>query len=286
MMFKITDPNGKEICSVESTNPTRSEEGLFGLGKKIIAYVALEENETPREERSMWALSTPKRCVRNMFKSFDINGVDEKQTLGGNEININEYGSTKIIVKAKNKNKLNTKVCLYKIEVNPKAAGGQFKTTMDKYGLYVNQQMLINVLAKETGTVLEFAKKYGVDFVIDDSVSLNASILKKIYQEAVKSVTPVIKDLDGFNIYADEDELESFYEGDTKCISLIRCDAWEFTGGKARDSNEYDKYTVAYNKVVSDCTKALKSNSFANKYFAKIDYDGDWDDGSIQMIIK
>lgn len=30
MIFKITDPNGKEVFSVESTNPTRSEESVVG----------------------------------------------------------------------------------------------------------------------------------------------------------------------------------------------------------------------------------------------------------------
>ncbi len=37
MLFKITDPNGKEVFSVESTNPTRSEEGLPISGKEIAA---------------------------------------------------------------------------------------------------------------------------------------------------------------------------------------------------------------------------------------------------------
>lgn len=37
MIFKITDPNGKEVCSVESTNPIKSEEALPISGKEIAA---------------------------------------------------------------------------------------------------------------------------------------------------------------------------------------------------------------------------------------------------------
>ena len=278
MNYELRDAKGNLIVGV------KSEEGLFGFGgsKTITAYYSLREDDgSPTEKDFVWCYSDPKRCVRHMFDKYEcgLNGVDEKQSTCDWEINLTEHDFTKIIIKAKNKDKLNTRVCLYKLEIIPDGR-------MDKYG--VEAKSVIKVISKEVATVDEFTKKYGVKYMIDNTVQLSSSELRKFIQNTLTAVKDKIPNsVEGIGICKpDKEDIEEFLSGDTKSFPLIRYDAWDGTNNRARDEDAYNEFDEKLESIIKTVDETLKANPNTNKYYSHIGCDGDWDDGYYSVYIK
>ncbi len=279
MNCELRDAKGNLIVGV------KSEEGLFGLGSSgtITAYYSIREDADPPKWTSsfIWCHSNPMRCVRHMFDRYEcgLNGVDEKQSKCSWDINLTEHDFTKIIIKAKNKDKLNTRVCLYKLKIIP-------KEKIDKYG--VEAKHVIKIISKEVATVAEFAKKYGVKYEVDNTVQLSSSELKKVIQNflnAIKSKVP--NNIKGIGIYKpDKEDIEEFLSGEVKDIPLIHYDAWVGTNGHARDEDEYNEFDEKLQTVIKTVDETLKTDPNTSKYYSHIDCGGDWDDGLYCVYIK
>lgn len=275
MNCELRDANDNLIVGI------KSEEGLFGP-KTITAYYSLREDDSsPTEKDYVWCYSDPKRCVRHMFDKYKcgLNGVDEKQSTCDWEINLTEHDFTKIIIKAKNKNKLNTRICLYKLEIIPDGR-------MDKYG--VEAKSVIKVISKEVATVDEFAKKYGVKYIIDNTIQLSSSELRKFIQNTLTAVKDKVpSDVKGIDICKpDKEDIEEFLSGDTKSFPLIRYDAWDGTNNRARDEDAYNEFDEKLQSVVKAVDETLKTNPNTSKYYSHIGCSGDWDDGDYSVHIK
>lgn len=278
MNYELRDAKGNLIVGV------KSEEGLFGFGgsKTITAYCSLrEDGGSPTEKDYVWCYSDPKRCVRHMFDKYEcgLNGVDEKQSTCDWEINLTEHDFTKIIIKSKNKDKLNTRVCLYKLEIIPDGR-------MDKYG--VEAKSVIRIISKEVATVAEFAKKYGVKYMIDNTVQLSSSELRKFIQNTLTAVKDKIpNNVEGIGVCKpDKEDIEEFLSGDTKSFPLIRYDAWDGTNNRARDEDAYNEFDEKLESIIKTVDETLKANPNTNKYYSHIGCDGDWDDGYYSVYIK
>ena len=281
MNCELRDAKGNLIVGV------KSEEGLFGP-KTITAYAALEEGQTPlTTEYGFSCYKNQNKCTRGMFGEFGIKGVDERQSKYDYYINLNESSFTKIIVKAKNESKLNTKVHLYKIEISPRALTGSY-LGIDKYGAYIRKSDVIKVVGEEVATVAEFAKKYGVKYVIDNTAQLSSSELRKFIQNILTAVKDKIpNNVEGIGICKpDKEDIEEFLSGDTKSFPLIRYDAWDGTNNRARDEDAYNEFDEKLQSIVKAVDEALKANSNTNKYYSHIGCSGDWDDGDYSVYIK
>ena len=137
-------------------------------------------------------------------------------------------------------------------------------------------------------TINTIINKYDIKFDIKDTTSVEKS-RAKIYNEALKISKQIVKEAlnkypggkAGFaaNGFYDDDEKEEFLSGIEDNFPVVNCDAWEYTGGKARDEEEYKKYTECFNFIYGQCKEKLSK-------YGKIDYYGDWDDGPIVLIVK
>lgn len=279
MNCELRDTKGNLIVGI------KSEEGLFGLGSSgtITAYYSIREDADPPKWTSsfIWCHSNPMRCVRHMFDKYEcgLNGVDEKQSKCSWEINLTEHDFTKIIIKAKNKDKLNTRVCLYKLKIIP-------KERIDKYG--VEAKHVIKIISKEVATVAEFAKKYGVKYEIDNTIQLSSSELKNVIQNFLNAIkTKVPNNIKGIGIYKpDKEDIEEFLSGEVKDIPLIHYDAWVGTDGHARDEDAYNEFDEKLQSIIKTVDETLKTNPNTSKYYSHIDCGGDWDDGLYCVYIK
>jgi len=150
---------------------------------------------------------------------------------------------------------------------------------------YGEQHKYKFISVEDKGNVMSLISKYSIKTKVKDN-GIKEDDREKIYKDACKIANKVILDLSksdpnikkGFNVVNhDEYDLSDFINGIDNYIDIIYCDAWSYTNNKARDEEEYNKYQQALDNVVEEFKNRVK--------FAKVEYDGDWDDGCLEIYL-
>ena len=142
----------------------------------------------------------------------------------------------------------------------------------------------------ESGKVIEILDRCKVSYKINNTGATEKyrrQLFKTLQSIAKEALSKTEKDglsTKGFSVndgketdtYG-ETENSEFFIGLENYISIIDCDAWEFTNNKARDDEEYSKYMESFYKIYKYLDQGIKAKSIKGK----LDYYGDWDDGPI-----
>ena len=104
-------------------------------------------------------------------------------------------------------------------------------------------------------------------------ISKAAIICKGIFSKSwiKKSIRIVVED--------DKERKEDFLNGETDNIRIGWYDVWDAVPN-ARDEDAYEKWTKEIESCLDKCTKLLGVKGY------QITYEGDWDDGSIELTLK
>lgn len=90
----------------------------------------------------------------------------------------------------------------------------------------------------------------------------------------------------GFKLYSDKEikeVIDEYINGETTSIWLGKYDAWEFTNGRARDKDQYEKFT----NVQIEIENNIKTLSKRLKFPCTITCEGgDWDDGFYEIYLN
>lgn len=90
----------------------------------------------------------------------------------------------------------------------------------------------------------------------------------------------------GFKLYSDKEikeVIDEYINGETTSIWLGKYDAWEFTDGRARDKDQYEKFT----NVQIEIENNIKILSKRLKFPCTITCEGgDWDDGFYEIYLN
>ena len=270
-MITISLENGDTV-----TIQDKSQEGLFGFGKNKEEYGYLISPSVKTNENNVVVGSydsvyrNPKFAVALLLEYDFYTGIKSKKDNKGNHIIPKKY--------EENLKKMWT---LYKLKVN----SSNFKTNKDysdykeyKIGGCLKPNSSIPCVEKIELPVGKLCEKFGVKYTIAQDVNR-----KDIYNKIIRIVKSVLKDhIRGFGESNDKEESLNFIEGLSDSLYVISYDAWEYTNGKARDENEYNKFNDRFNSILGQLNKALKDNNIQGRFSS----DGDWDDGDIYYSCK
>jgi hypothetical protein len=129
--------------------------------------------------------------------------------------------------------------------------------------------------------------KYSIE-VVEGKVPANIkSGRMSVYNKVLQIAKQALSEIDvkkGFKIANDNEEngITEFSIGITNHVDIINCDAWAFTGNKARDEEEYNRYEKTFIELLHKLDEKFKSNNIPGE----TDYYGDWDDGPIVFVIE
>ncbi len=159
----------------------------------------------------------------------------------------------------------------------------------DEGNTYGERNKFTLIESSEEGNIMDLIKKYNIKIDIQDNTAL-INKRSKMYKDACKIAKKIIDDLSkedpqikkGFSVVnssnndSDYDSLTDFEDNMDNSCEIISCDAWFYTNNKARDQEEYEKYSKAFDKIFGEFKRQVA--------FASVDYYGDWDDGPIVII--
>lgn len=90
----------------------------------------------------------------------------------------------------------------------------------------------------------------------------------------------------GFKLYSDKEikeVIDEYINGETTSIWLGRYDAWEFTDGRARDEDQYEKFTNVQIEIENNIKTLSKRLKFPYTITCE---GGDWDDGFYEIYLN
>ena len=90
----------------------------------------------------------------------------------------------------------------------------------------------------------------------------------------------------GFKLYSDKEikeVIDEYINGEITSIWLGKYDAWEFTDGRARDEDQYEKFTNVQIEIENNIKALSKRLKFP---YAITCEGGDWDDGFYEIYLN
>ena len=90
----------------------------------------------------------------------------------------------------------------------------------------------------------------------------------------------------GFKLYSDKEikkVIDEYINGETTSIWLGKYDAWEFTNGRARDKDQYEKFTNVQIEIENNIKTLSKRLKFPYTITCE---GGDWDDGFYEIYLN
>ena len=208
--------------------------------------------ETFKKKRYLhFHYSSPEKAIKNFLLSEDIK-YDDRWLL----LNF----KPKVEISANKWDRIKNKKVVLACNDDSKTKEFTIEELFNKYGFKVNVSGKLDEVFHDKDN----RKKY---------IAKASIICKGIFSKSwiKKSVHISIED--------DEERKEDFLNGETDSIRIGWYDIWKAVPN-ARDEEEYKKWTKEIEYCLDKCTKLLGVKGY------KITYDGDWDDGAIELELK
>lgn len=261
---------------LEETNISYTNESYIIQKLKKLFKDKIEDNKEKDEKSKVGYVAT--------YKNYKVGSVEK---LAGVEVKISikeslesyivimsgERKDNKIRVKSNKFNKIiDEEITIYKLDI------------IEYNDLQEYKCKISNIVDK--GKISDLINKYKIEYDVvntEETKKYRSQLFKKLQIIAKNAINKAKNDglsVLGFTVYSGKDEYgdeDEFFLGLQNYIDLVDCDAWEFTKNKARDDNEYDKYSKSFGVIYKYIDDEIKSQGIKGK----LDYYGDWDSGPI-----
>jgi len=267
-----------DIISYSKSNTSPIVEGLFPVKVYTCSYNKIDIN---KKKSYVFVYNNPKHAVLSKVGSKYDGPNGKAERMGKYQTNIID-GQGSILVNSKNKDKLNKEVYLYELTCMKISKPG-------KYGDSVNISNIVKTRLISNKSLLDMAKSYGINIVINDNTT-DTNSRKKLYtqvlnisKEELKKINSKYK-LNGAIHNIDksdyEDLLNDFYNGEENEAPIFDWDLYKYSTHPRTDSTVDTYFWKAAMELESNINKRISSLD------CKVSIEGDWDDGVIELQCK